>query len=159
MKKIHTIEYVQTLEGSLSAKEKILFQSAKEAYKNAYVPYSKFYVGAAAWLDNDTIVKGCNVENASFPVTLCAERNLLAHVQQYYHKVMILMIAITFYHKGNSLQTPISPCGMCRQALLEFEIKQNQPIKIVLGGMGEDRLIVHSVKDLLPFSFTGEYLV
>ena len=93
-----------------------LLQSAKKAMKNAYAPYSKFRVGAAILLTDGKIFAGCNVENASYGMTNCAERTaIFSAVAQVGKKIQIRAVAVV-----NDHGVPCSPCGACRQVIYEF---------------------------------------
>lgn len=122
-----------------------LITAAKEAAKNAYAPYSKFQVGAAILLTDGTIVKGANVENISFGATNCAERSaLFTAVSNGYRKGDFKAIAIY----GNTKE-PISPCGICRQALMEF-LDSKTPIFLVNEQLDT---IDTTIGELLPYAF------
>ncbi len=134
-----------------------LVSKARKVTNSAYAPYSHFHVGAAALLDNGKMVTGTNQENASYPITICAERSLLAAASSLYPNVAIKTMAIS-YHNFNDKATsekPISPCGMCRQSILEYEIRANAPIRIILSGVEGKIFIINSIKHLLPLSFTN----
>lgn len=135
-----------------------LLQHARKATSNAYAPYSHFKVGAAVLLKNGTIVMGVNVENASYPVGICAERSALSNVVSNYPKEIIEAIAISYVPENGKSTVPASPCGMCRQFISECEDRNTQPIKIILSGMEGKVLMIHSAKHLLPFSFSGSDL-
>jgi cytidine deaminase len=93
-----------------------LMRSAKKAMKNAHAPYSHFYVGAAILLTNGKVFSGCNVENASYSMTNCAERTaIFSAVAQMGPKIEIRAVAVT-----NAQGVPCSPCGACRQVIYEF---------------------------------------
>src|SRR5205809_4800145 len=98
-----------------------LLSEAREVTSHAYAPYSNFHVGAVAKLANGEILAGSNQENASFPVGLCAERVLLASVSSLYPKVPVETIAISYQSTLVESDHPISPCGICRQSLQEYE--------------------------------------
>jgi len=136
----------------LLSEEKIIVDKAKEATFRAYAPYSKFKVGAAALLANGEIVDGNNQENVAFPSGLCAERTTLFYAHSRYPDEAVQAIAIAAYTEGDFLDRPISPCGACRQVMLETELRSKQPVKIILYGKKEI-LIVGSIKDLLPLAF------
>ena len=89
--------------------------------EQAYAPYSNFHVGAVAKLENGEIVAGTNQENASYPVGICAERVLLGSAATLHPDVAIESIAISYNSEKVKSDHPISPCGMCRQSLLEYE--------------------------------------
>ena len=144
----------------LSKEDASLLEQARSITDNAYAPYSHFCVGAVAKLANDHLVSGTNQENASFPVGICAERALLASSAALYPSVPIQTMAISYHNhniNGNS-QHPISPCGMCRQALLEHETRFDKPIRLILSGQEGKVYIIERSSMLLPLSFTGENL-
>lgn len=139
----------------LNEQDAALLKQAKEATTIAYAPYSHFNVGAVAILSNGVIITGTNQENASFPVGICAERVLLSNAAMLYPSVPIESLAISYNNtKGNS-NHPISPCGICRQSLLEYEIRVEKPIRLILGGLQGKVYIVPKASHLLPLSFTG----
>ncbi|MFT4094421.1 MAG: cytidine deaminase [Niabella sp.] len=131
-----------------------LLQQARELTAIAYAPYSHFQVASAAKLANGHIVKGTNQENASFPVGICAERSLLAAVGTQFANEIIKTIAITYNPRQGQSNKPISPCGMCRQALLEYELRVKHPIRMLLSGMQGQVYVINTAKDLLPFAFS-----
>lgn len=141
----------------LALEEKDLLREAINAYSLAYAPYSNFKVGAAALLDNGNIIKGCNLENASYSVTNCAERTLLANHLINYPKNKIIVLAIS-YCGGSNNHLPLSPCGVCRQALKEYESNIKQPIKLIMGSKNGKILVVPSISSILPFGFDATYL-
>jgi cytidine deaminase len=136
----------------LLSEEKIIIEQAKESVFRAYAPYSGFQVGAAALLANGEVICGNNQENVAYPSGLCAERTALFYAHSQYPGEAVLALAIAAYTDGDFLDRPISPCGACRQVLLETEIRFKQPVKIILYGKKEI-FIVESVKDLLPLAF------
>jgi cytidine deaminase len=140
---------------ALTIKDAHLLQQAREACHLAYAPYSKFYVGAVALLKNGAIIKGSNQENASFPVGLCAERVLLAAVTSVYPGIPVETIAISYSSKEVHSNHPISPCGICRQSLSEYEERLQHPIRLILGGLEGNIFILQTVGMLLPLSFTS----
>lgn len=143
---------------SLPEKDAWLLNEAREVTQHAYAPYSHFQVGAVARLDNGEIVAGSNQENASFPIGLCAERVLLAAASSIYPKVPIETIAISYHNDNGESDHPISPCGICRQSLLEYESRVNHPIRLILGGMEGKVYVIDKAAMLLPLSFTSEDL-
>lgn len=142
----------------LPDEQRWLLNEAREITAQAYAPYSNFQVGAIARLANGEIVAGSNQENASFPVGLCAERVLLASVSSLFPKVPIETIAIS--HKSDNVKSdhPISPCGICRQSLQEYEMRVDHPIQLILGGMTGPVYVIDSASRLLPLAFTSEEL-
>ena len=142
----------------LTEKDAWLLSEAREVTKQAYAPYSHFHVGAVGRLENGEIVAGSNQENASFPVGLCAERVLLASAASRYPKVPITSIAISYHNYNGESSHPISPCGICRQNLLEYESRVKHPIRLILGGMEGKVYIIERAGMLLPLSFSSEDL-
>lgn len=130
-----------------------LMHKAQEARKKAYAPYSHFKVGAALLLTNGEVVIGNNQENAAFPSGLCAERVAVFQAGAIYPDISIVALAISAGSIKEVNQTPVPPCGACRQSLAEYEVKQNTPLIVLF--MGEEGQIVKaaSVKDLLPLIF------
>ena len=119
----------------LSAEDAMLLTAARDATKNAYAPYSNFQVGAVARLTNGEIVKGTNQENASYPVGICAQRALLASAAALYPNIAISTMAISYNNLNGESNKPVSPCGMYRQGLNEFEHRTKGPIRQISGGM------------------------
>lgn len=143
----------------LNAADQELMEAAKLATGLAYAPYSKFRVGAAARLENGIILKGSNQENASFPVGICAERVLLSVASSVYPNIPIIEMAISYQNELGKSDKPISPCGICRQSLLEFEIKTNTSIRLLLGGETGKVFEIPKAHDLLPLGFTSADLL
>lgn len=142
----------------LNADDKGLLQQAKEITGSAYAPYSRFHVAAAARLLNGQVVKGTNQENASYPVGTCAERALLGSVGAMFPNEPIETMAITYDNLNGSSDTPASPCGMCRQALREYETRTHHPIRLILAGKEGKVFIIPQANMLLPLGFTGDDL-
>lgn len=142
----------------LPEEDQWLLKEAREVTDNAYAPYSNFQVGAVAKLANGEIVAGSNQENASFPVGLCAERVLLASVSSLFPKVPVETIAISYKSEHHKSDHPISPCGICRQSLQEFEGRVKHPVQLILGGMEGPVHVIDSASKLLPLAFTSEEL-
>lgn len=138
--------------------EKALLQTAKQTTANAYAPYSGFLVGAAALLVNGEIVTGTNQENASYPVGICAERVLLSTASSLFPGVGIKTIAISYNNTHGESNRPVSPCGICRQTLVEFENRTHQPIRLILSGLRGKVQLIESASLLLPLSFTDDDL-
>src|SRR5580658_130133 len=118
----------------LAADDAALLAAARAATIHAYAPYSHFRVGAAARLVNGKIVTGTNQENASFPAGICAERVLLSAVSSLYPDVQIESIAVSYLNEQGQSNRPISPCGICRQSLQEYENRMERSIRLILGG-------------------------
>lgn len=135
-----------------------LMQSAIETRENAYAPYSKFKVGAAILLDNNEVIVGSNQENASYPSGLCAERTAIYYAGAKYPKAKILKMAISASSQNQVTDSPIPPCGACRQSISEYEIKQDQPIEIYFMGVKGKVVKSHSLANLLPLGFDRSFL-
>jgi cytidine deaminase len=146
------INYDFVSESELSAEDLELVNHAKEATKNSYANYSHFYVGAALRLENGEIIIGANQENAAFPSGLCAERTAVFAAQAQHPEQPIKTLAIAARNANGFLKEPISPCGPCRQVILEVEDRYKQPVRILLYGT-DGVYIIDSIKDLLPFCF------
>lgn len=135
-----------------------LMHKAQEARERAYAPYSRFMVGAALALDNETIVTGNNQENAAFPSGLCAERVAAFHAGSQFPGVGFKTMALTVRSLQKEVTTPTPPCGACRQALAEYEVNQKAPITIYFMGETGKVIKANSLKDLLPLVFDSTYL-
>lgn len=136
----------------LSAAYQQLIDMAKENTQTAYAPYSKFQVGAAILLENGEIIGGNNQENSASPSGLCAERVAMLYANSKFPTVAPKAIAIAAFTNGAFLADPITPCGSCRQVLLETEARYEKPIEIILFGT-EKILLIQNVKQLLPLCF------
>jgi len=139
----------------LNKEDAWLLQHAKETSRSAYAPYSHFQVGAAARLLNGEIVKGTNQENASYPVGICAERVLLSAAAVLHPQVPVESIAVSYRSDSVKSDHPITPCGICRQSLQEYEQRVHQPIRLILGGMDGKVIVIERASMLLPLSFTA----
>lgn len=144
--------------GSLSAVDHELLEKAKKAAVSSYAPYSKYHVGAALRLVNGMIFTGSNQENASFPVGSCAERVALFAAMASYPEIAIESIAITAHSEDFTVESPVTPCGICRQAILEYELRSGHEIRIIMAGETGPVYIVRSIGDLLPLSFSASEL-
>jgi len=151
--KIQSTLYVFNALSELPNDVAFLMEKAIEVRTKAYAPYSNFHVGAAILLDNGEIITGNNQENASYPSGLCAERTAIYYAGSQYPNSKILRMAITAGSAKRKTLKPIPPCGACRQAIAEYEIKQDTPIEIYF--MGEAGVVVksNSLANLLPFGF------
>ena len=154
---IHSTITILT-EQELTAIELDLKNQAFEARSKAYAPYSKFTVGAALLLDNGVVVKGSNQENAAYPSGLCAERVAIYYAGANYPDAKILKMFITASPQNRDLELPIPPCGSCRQAIAEYEFKQDISIEIFFMGAKGDIYKSDSLKNLLPFVFDKNHL-
>ena len=154
---------MESLEGKtlddLDNESKYLIHKAKEATSHSYSPYSKFQVGAAIILDDGTLITGSNQENASFPLCMCAERVALYAISSMHPDKIISKIAVVAHKKNHKELTPATACGACRQVMLEYEQRQNRPIKIIMLGPSGKWLEFPSVGALMPFSFDKKSLL
>ena len=130
-----------------------LMNQAIKARENAYAPYSSFNVGAAILLDNNEVITGSNQENASYPSGLCAERTAIYYAGAKYPNAKVLKLAITASSQNKVTDKPIPPCGACRQAIAEYEIRQQQPIEIYFMGVKGEVIKSDSLANLLPLIF------
>lgn len=143
----------------LSSIDGKLLQDARDVTSKAYAPYSNFFVGAVALLKNGATVSGTNQENAAYPVGICAERVLLGVASMLHTNVPIETLAVTYLNNKGESDNPISPCGMCREALCEYETRTSHPIRIILSGATGKVFLLETVSQLLPFSFGSKDLV
>lgn len=123
-----------------------LIEVAKKYRENAHAPYSKFKVGAAVLTSSDKVFGGCNIENASYPAGICAERTAISKAVSEGEKNIsaIAIIADT--------DEPCSPCGICRQVMAEFKIS-----KIIMTNLKGNTKIV-TLNEILPFAFSDKDL-
>lgn len=126
---------------------------AFEAMDKAYAPYSKFKVGAALLLEDGQIIQGNNQENIAYPSGLCAERIALFHANAQFPEIAVELICIVAKGDLMPISQLISPCGACRQVMLESENRQNKPIRIILVNQDNRTMCIDSVQNLLPFGF------
>ena len=127
--------------------DRSLMQAAFEARKMAYAPYSGFAVGAALLTRGGKLYTGCNIENASFSPTNCAERTAVFKAVSEGERAFSAIAIVG--GKGDTLETVCTPCGVCRQVLSEF---CNADLRILLGT--PERIEVHTLGELLPLSFS-----
>jgi cytidine deaminase len=159
MKKDYLFSYTSyNSSDDLSEEDRQLVKEARLAVDKSYAPYSNFKVGAAALLKSGEIVSGANQENASYPAGICAERVVLATVSSLYTNAVITKMAISFFNVNGNSNYPITPCGFCRQALLETIHHTGQSMQLILCGMEGEVWIIEDARQLLPLSFTGNDL-
>ena len=159
MKKVEittTVYEYDSLE-ELSKEEQILINKSKEAVKNAYAPYSKFNVGAAVLLETGEIIIGTNQENAAYPSGICAERVAIFYANSKYPDVPVKAIAVSAFTNNKFIDSPVPPCGSCRQVILETETRFKTPIKIYLVSSNKIT-VIEDAKNLLPLNFDTNFL-
>jgi len=138
----------------LTPEERSLIEQAIEGTNRSYSPYSLFHVGAALKLQNGATYIGCNQENAAFPAGICAERSAIFAAGAQYPDQPVVMLAIAARSReGEFTKEPVSPCGTCRQVLIETETRFQHPIRILLYGQ-RCVYVLDSIKQLMPLSFT-----
>ena len=155
MKEFKIIAKIQVYNyNELTLVEKNLINAAKEAVKRAYVPYSHFQVGAAVLLANQEIISGNNQENVAFPSGLCAERTTLFYANSRFPDTAVDAIAVAAYTNGDFTDDPVTPCGACRQVILETQNRYKHPVRILLYGK-KAVYVVEQITDLLPLAFAA----
>ena len=147
-----SIKYEILHEEELKEKECILIETAKKACLGSYSPYSNFKVGCGILMKNGKIIESNNQENIAYPSGLCAERVGLFYAKSTYPQTAIEMLAIAAKEANDFTRNPITPCGSCRQVMLEYATQQENPISLLLYGRCYIYKI-HNVRELLPFQF------
>lgn len=160
MKKVnHTVALeVYASDEELNKEDLELLQEARKISRSAYAPYSQFYVGAALRLSNGEVISGSNQENVAYPSGLCAERVAIYYANAKFPKEEVVAIAINAFAENFEVNHPISPCGSCRQAIAEYEIKQEKDIRIIMGANSGEIHVCSGIKTLLPFMFNEQDL-
>ena len=155
MKELELKSVIQACQmDELSAEEQHLVNLAIEATGRSYAPYSNFHVGAAVRLENGENIIGCNQENAAYPSGLCAERTALFSAGAQYPNVPVEMLAIAARGTdGELLSEPVSPCGSCRQVIIESETRAGHPIRILLYGR-KCIYVIDGIGKLMPLLFS-----
>jgi cytidine deaminase len=141
----------------LPESDQVLIKDAKALAKTAYAPYSGFRVASVGLMSDGSIVRGTNQENASYPIGLCAERVMLAAASSVAPGQSIETIAITYESDTVDISAPVAPCGICRQSLLEFESRFEQPMRVLLAG-NQEVFVFESASLLLPLGFKPHHL-
>lgn len=139
---------------ALAEVDQILIQHAKAAMHKAYAPYSQFKVGASLLLQSGQIIEGNNQENIAYPSGLCAERVALFYAGAQFPNEPILKICIVAEGELMPQGALLSPCGSCRQVMLESEARQKQPIEVLLVQRSGQVIVLETVQNLLPFGFS-----
>ncbi|MFN8305419.1 MAG: cytidine deaminase [Ferruginibacter sp.] len=138
---------------ALDPGDSALLAEARKVTAAAYAPYSRFNVGAVARMANGQTVAGTNQENASYPAGLCAERVLLSSAATLFPNMAIETMAISYHNMNGESDHPISPCGICRQSLSEYQERTKHPIRLLLSGMQGKIYVIENAGMLLPLSF------
>ncbi|MCA1750230.1 MAG: cytidine deaminase [Cryomorphaceae bacterium] len=166
-KEIHLKYRVASDISGLEPDDAALFKEALKAMESAYAPYSHFSVGAAVELENGVTVRGSNQENIAYPSGLCAERVAVFAAASAYPGVKMRAIAVVASFKGpdnaaadvkNDSSDSVTPCGACRQVMMEYERLLGQPIRIITGGADGSIIVLDSAEALLPLVFFSEAL-
>ncbi len=149
---LHT-DYTVCSYEELSEDDRRLIDAARRASQDSYAPYSHFRVGAAIALENGQIICGNNQENVAYPSGICAERCAMFHANALYPQTAPTTLAIAARNeRGVFTETPVTPCGACRQVLLETEHRYGRPLRVLL--YGERHIFcIDSVVQLLPLQF------
>jgi cytidine deaminase len=154
--KINFQEYSSQQE--LEKAEQELLDLAMQASETSYSPYSLFQVGAAVRLSNGESLSASNQENAAYPSSLCAERVVLFYAQAKFPDIPVDIIAIYARSREFSLDSPVTPCGPCRQVIAEHENRHHRKIKIIMGGDHGHVITTNGMENLLPLMFMQEKL-
>ncbi len=134
--------------------EQMLVRRAIQSTDTSYAPYSHFHVGAALLLADGTVLPGCNQENAAFPSGLCAERSAIFAAGAQHPDLAPTMLAIAARDTtGNLTRKPVSPCGTCRQVIIETETRYGRQLRILLYGQ-DGVYVMDGIQNLMPLSFT-----
>ena len=138
----------------LSRVDRSVGDIAIDCTERSYAPHSQFHVGACALLADNTVIRGCNQENAAFPAGICAERSAIFAAGAQYPDQAVKVLAIAARNtQGELTDEPVSPCGTCRQVMIETETRFGQPIRILL--YGQKRVyVIDGIRNLMPLSFT-----
>ncbi len=160
MKQItHSFDYQSFDSASeLPSADRELFEKAKSAIAGSYAPYSHYHVGAAVKLANGNVITGSNQENMSFPAGLCAERVAVFAAASNFPDIPVAAIAISAISDDFEVSEPVPPCGMCRQAIVEYEMKFDNKIRIILGGRSGKIFVFDGMGSLLPLAFVEKGL-
>ena len=153
-KEIKILVYEYKNISDLSVNDRELVGAARDVSGKAYAPYSGFKVGAALRMADGSIITSNNQENASSPEGLCAERTALFWANANFPELPVVSIAISAIDKEGKQAKSLSPCGSCRQVMLETEHRFKQPIRLILDSYNKIE-VLNNVESLLPMSFNG----
>lgn len=159
MKRQKIIEY-QEFENSqdLSDIQADLLDHARKHLSNSYSPYSNFKVSVSLLLEDGRILNGTNQENMAYPSGLCAERVAFFNAGSNFKGIKIKKVAITATTDSIDLNHPITPCGSCRQVMLEYEVNQKDNIEVILQGESGKTFVLEKIRDLVPLHFNEQHL-
>jgi cytidine deaminase len=143
---------------SLESSMKDLVMHAERAFVAAYAPYSNFLVGAALLMEDHSLVLGSNQENAAYPSGLCAERVALFSAAAQQPGKKILALAVVARPERSPSLIPVTPCGGCRQVMVEMEMRQQHPFRVVMQCRHDEWVVLPSAESLLPYCFTAGHL-
>ena len=146
----HICHYQLCSYEELTEQDRNLVDIAKSATRQSYAPYSRFHVGAAALLDDGTVVK--------LKDFLGFAEKALFHANSCYPRQAVISLAIAACHDGKFTSNPISPCGACRQVMLETEQRYGTPIRVLLFGVSGTYIIEGGAHELLPLTFDASSL-
>ncbi len=131
-----------------------LINIAKTSINQPYAPYSKFHVVAVAKLNDGSIIQGVNIENNSYGATICAERTLIANLMLNHANKTLDTLVLTYQNMNTNISdSPITPCGICRQSLAELITMQKKDIKLITTGINGNIWVFEQLSQLLPFAF------
>lgn len=142
----------------LAESDRELLFLAKKSLENSYSPYSNFKVGAAVLLRNGQLLGGSNYENASYPLCICAEQTVITTASNLHPGEAPIALAVTIRNPKLVIDRPGLPCGACRQVICETELKNKQPIRVILQGETGPIFIFENGLDLLPLAFDKTFL-
>jgi len=155
-KSFNFIEYESEAEIDKVSRE--LLNNARAASSSSHAPYSQYFVGAAVQMADGSVVTGSNQENMSFPAGICAERVALFAATSKFPEIPVQSIAISARSDSFPVTDPVPPCGICRQAILEYELKFRNKIRIILAGEQGKVFVIDGIHNLLPLAFVEKGL-
>jgi len=152
-KKTLTIPYEEysSIE-ELPSEDRALLEAAIDATKGSYAPYSHFNVGAAVRLEDGTVVKGANQENAAYPSGLCAERTAMFAASAKYPDKEMVSLALVGGIYGRITDEPATPCGACRQVMAQYQTRSGKPMSVIMVG-AKKVWKFEKIDDILPLIF------
>lgn len=154
MKKELSFKYTQLDHWQqLPAEDQALVEESQKIMSDAYAPYSNFRVGASLLLEDGTVVTGSNQENIAYPSGLCAERVALFYAGANHPEKVVKTLCIVAKGDLVDVETLLSPCGGCRQVMVETEKRQNEPFRVILVSQNNITIVAESAASLLPLAF------